>query len=70
ALYKLKNKKLDMIVANRVGDDCGFDRDDNAVEVYWQGGEQGYAKTAKTELARQIIQLVANRYEKESNAIH
>ena len=28
---KLANKKLDMIVANRVGDDCGFDRDDNAV---------------------------------------
>jgi phosphopantothenoylcysteine decarboxylase/phosphopantothenate--cysteine ligase len=70
ALGKLKNKKLDMIVANRVGDDCGFDRDDNAVEVYWQGGEQGYAKAAKTELARQIIRLVANRYEKESNAIH
>ncbi len=70
ALGKLKNKKLDMIVANRVGDDCGFDRDDNSVEVYWQGGEQGYAKAAKTELARQIIQLVANRYEKESNAIH
>ena len=70
ALGKLKNKKLNMIIANRVGDDCGFDCDDNAVEVYWQGGEQGYAKAAKTELARQIIQLVANRYEKESNAIH
>lgn len=70
ALGKLKNKKLDMIVANRVGDDCGFDCDDNAVEVYWQGGEQGYAKAAKTELARQVIQLVANRYEKECNAIH
>jgi phosphopantothenoylcysteine decarboxylase/phosphopantothenate--cysteine ligase len=70
ALGKLENKKLDMIIANRVGDDCGFDRDDNAVEVYWQGGEQGYAKAAKTELARQIIQLVANCYEKESNAIH
>ena len=70
ALDKLKNKKLDMIIANRVGDDCGFDCDENAVEVYWQGGEQSYAKAAKTELARQIIQLVANRYEKESNAIH
>lgn len=70
ALGKLKSKKLDMIIANRVGDDCGFDRDDNAVEVYWQGGEQGYPQAAKTELARQIIQLVANRYEKESNAIH
>lgn len=70
ALGKLKSKKLDMIIANRVGDDCGFDRDDNAVEVYWQGGEQAYPQAAKTELARQIIQLVANRYEKESNAIH
>jgi len=70
ALGKLKNKKLDMIVANRVGDDRGFDCDDNAVEVYWQGGEQVYARAAKTELARQIIQLVAERYEKESNAVH
>jgi len=70
ALGKLKNKKLDMIVANRVGDDCGFDCDDNAVEIYWQGGEQSYAKAAKTELARQIVKLVANRYKKESNAIH
>jgi len=70
ALGKLKNKKLDMIVANRVGDDCGFDCDDNAVEVYWQGGEQGYARAAKTELARQILQLVAEHYIKESNAIH
>jgi phosphopantothenoylcysteine decarboxylase/phosphopantothenate--cysteine ligase len=63
ALGKLKNKKLDMIVANKVGDDCGFDSDDNAVDIYWHGGEQGLPKAAKTDLAQQIMQLVAGRYE-------
>jgi phosphopantothenoylcysteine decarboxylase/phosphopantothenate--cysteine ligase len=63
ALGKLKDKKLDMIVANKVGDDCGFDRDDNTVEVYWRGGEQAFAKAAKSDLAQQIIRLVAERYE-------
>jgi phosphopantothenoylcysteine decarboxylase/phosphopantothenate--cysteine ligase len=62
ALGKLDNKKLDMIVANRVGDDCGFDADDNLVEVYWQGGTKEFAKAAKTELAHQIMKLVADRY--------
>ena len=70
ALGKLRDKKLDMIVANRVGDDCGFDRDDNTVEVYWQGGEQAFSKAAKTELAYKIVQLVAERFEKDTNAIH
>jgi phosphopantothenoylcysteine decarboxylase/phosphopantothenate--cysteine ligase len=70
ALGKLKNKKLNMIVANRVGDDCGFDRDDNAIEVYWQGGERTFTKAAKIELAYEIVQLVAERFEKDSNAIH
>jgi len=70
ALGKLKDKKLDMIVANRVGDDCGFDCDDNTVEVYWQGGEQAFSKAAKTELAFRIVQLVAERFEKDTNAIH
>jgi len=69
ALGKLKNKKLDMIVANRVGDDCGFDRDDNIVEVYWQGGEQAFSKAAKIELAYKIVLLVAQRFEKGTNAI-
>jgi phosphopantothenoylcysteine decarboxylase/phosphopantothenate--cysteine ligase len=62
ALGKLDNKKLDMIVANRVGESEGFDADDNTVEVYWQGGEQSFAKAAKTELAAQIMRLVADRF--------
>jgi len=63
ALGKLKNKKLDMIVANRVGDDCGFDRDDNTVELIWLDGELELANAAKTELALQIVRIIAERYE-------
>ena len=62
ALGKLENKRLDMIVANRVGENIGFDTDDNAVEVYWKGGEQRFDKAAKSELAEQVIKLVAARY--------
>jgi phosphopantothenoylcysteine decarboxylase/phosphopantothenate--cysteine ligase len=55
ALGKLTNKKLDMIVANRVGDEHGFDSDDNAVDIYWQSGEESFPTTAKTALASQIV---------------
>jgi phosphopantothenoylcysteine decarboxylase/phosphopantothenate--cysteine ligase len=62
ALAKLEDKNLDMIVANKVGADCGFDSEDNAVDVYWRGGERSFPLTAKTELARHLIQLIADRY--------
>ena len=63
ATGKLKNKKLDMIVANQVGDDRGFDRDDNAIDVFWGDGEKSFGTAAKTDLAHAIIALVAERYE-------
>ncbi len=62
ALGKLEKKNLDMIIANRVGSDRGFDVDDNAVDVYWRGGERSFPTAAKTDLAAQIIALVADRY--------
>jgi phosphopantothenoylcysteine decarboxylase/phosphopantothenate--cysteine ligase len=62
ALAKLENKKLDMIVANRVGSDCGFDYDDNAAEALWKGGEKTFGKMPKTELAHELIALVVERY--------
>lgn len=62
ASAKLKRKKLDMIVANRVGDDCGFDRDENAATVLWAGGQQQLAQAEKKVLARQIIELSAERF--------
>jgi phosphopantothenoylcysteine decarboxylase/phosphopantothenate--cysteine ligase len=60
---KLQNKRLDMIVANKVGPDCGFDCDDNAVEVYWHDGELALPMAPKTALARDLIRLIAERYE-------
>jgi phosphopantothenoylcysteine decarboxylase/phosphopantothenate--cysteine ligase len=62
AKSKLENKKLDMIIANRVGSDCGFDRDDNSVAVFWTDGEQRFGETPKAELAGELIALVAKRY--------
>jgi len=63
AIGKLEHKKLDMIVANRVGEECGFDSDENTVDVYWDGGERSFETAEKTGLAREIVILVAERYE-------
>ncbi len=63
ALGKLQRKKLDMIVANQVGDGKGFDSDQNAVSVYWQAGEQAFNTAEKTELARDVLKLIAERFE-------
>lgn len=62
ARSKLEKKKLDMIVANQVGDDRGFDHDENALNVLWQNGTKEFPKTAKAELARDLIELIAERY--------
>jgi phosphopantothenoylcysteine decarboxylase/phosphopantothenate--cysteine ligase len=62
ALIKLANKNLDMIAANKVGDGLAFDKDENALTVYWQGGKQELSMTSKAALARQLIELIAQRY--------
>jgi phosphopantothenoylcysteine decarboxylase/phosphopantothenate--cysteine ligase len=62
ALGKLESKQLDMIVANQVGAGKGFDRDDNAVEVFWNGGEKAIPLAAKTEVASQLVDLIAKHY--------
>ena len=62
ALGKLVNKKLDMIVANRVGADCGFDYDDNAAELLWNGGDKVFAKMPKSELAAGLMDVIAAHF--------
>jgi phosphopantothenoylcysteine decarboxylase/phosphopantothenate--cysteine ligase len=63
ALAKLSGKNLDMIAANKVGDGLAFDKDDNALTVYWPGGgKQELSLTSKAALAAQLIQLIAQRY--------
>ncbi|MBD8871298.1 bifunctional phosphopantothenoylcysteine decarboxylase/phosphopantothenate--cysteine ligase CoaBC [Rhodanobacter sp. DHB23] len=59
---KLQRKGLDMIAANRVGDGLGFETADNALDVYWADGMLALARAGKTELARQLVACVAERY--------
>ncbi len=71
AQTKLQSKKLDMIAANQVGDGLGFDSDMNALTVYWNTGFIHLAEAPKEKLARNLIQLVAEKYnEKNSNQTH
>lgn len=67
ARHKLQAKSLDMIAANRVGANLGFDADDNALQVFWEGGSAALEKTRKSRLARQLVALVAERYHHKHN---
>ncbi len=62
ARSKLENKSLNMIIANRVGSDCGFDTDDNSVNVIWTDGEQRFPEARKSELARDLVELIARHF--------
>ena len=62
ALIKLNAKNLDMIAANKVGEGLAFDKDDNALTVYWRGGKQELTLTSKAALARQLVAVIAERY--------
>jgi phosphopantothenoylcysteine decarboxylase/phosphopantothenate--cysteine ligase len=62
ALGKLTAKNLDMIVANLVGADRGFDADDNTVEVFWKGGERAFPPMDKRLLADELLTLIAQRF--------
>jgi phosphopantothenoylcysteine decarboxylase/phosphopantothenate--cysteine ligase len=60
---KLERKRIDMIAANQVGPDCGFDRETNALTVYWPGGgELALGEGGKGQLARRLVEIVAERY--------
>jgi phosphopantothenoylcysteine decarboxylase/phosphopantothenate--cysteine ligase len=59
---KLKRKRIDMIAANQVGPDCGFDRETNSLTVFWEGGELALGEGGKGQLARRLIEIVAERY--------
>ena len=62
ARAKLAKKKLDLIAANRVGvEGSGFESDDNALLVLWSEGQRALGPAPKTELADQLLDLVAER---------
>lgn len=70
ALEKLTDKRLDMIAANRVGEGLGFECEENALEVFWNGGAASLERAPKEKLARRLVQLVADRFLGQSGPAH
>lgn len=59
---KLAAKRLDMIVANRVGiPDGGFESDRNAMTAFWKDGQREFPSAPKTELADALVELIQER---------
>ena len=58
---KRRAKGLDMIAANQVGVSLGFETDDNALLVLWEGGRQVLPTQSKSQLAGQLVDLIADR---------
>tara|TARA_B100001540_G_C15718160_1_gene601734 strand:- start:387 stop:1229 length:843 start_codon:yes stop_codon:yes gene_type:complete len=71
AQKKMHSKNLDMIAANKVGENIGIDSEENALTVFWQTGSEQLPLTSKNKLARQLIKIIALQYnEKNSNQTH
>src|SRR5690606_33565814 len=62
AREKLERKKVHMIAANKVGPDCGFDRETNELTVFWRGGEMHIGQAPKDVLAERLMALIAEHY--------
>ena len=62
ARSKLTRKGLDMIAANQVGRDCGFDQETNSLMVFWDNDEVELERASKPVLAGRLIHLIAERY--------
>src|SRR5690606_28908803 len=62
ATDKMVRKKLAMIIANDVSQPgIGFNSDNNAVTVFWPGGQRSLGPAAKQVLAADLVQLIAER---------
>jgi phosphopantothenoylcysteine decarboxylase/phosphopantothenate--cysteine ligase len=69
AREKLVAKGLDMIVANDVSSPgAGFHSDQNAATILWPGGQQEIALTGKDQLARMLVEIIAERRRAEPGA--
>ena len=59
---KLERKKLDMIAANLVGTDLGFESSENALLLLWQEGSEDLGQADKKVLARALVERIASRF--------
>jgi phosphopantothenoylcysteine decarboxylase/phosphopantothenate--cysteine ligase len=65
AMFKLRSKSVDMIAANLVGPARGFDRETNALQVFWPEGSQEIGEDTKLAVARRLVLLIADRFKSE-----
>jgi phosphopantothenoylcysteine decarboxylase / phosphopantothenate---cysteine ligase len=71
ARKKLINKKLDMIAANLVGENKGFDTEENELQIIWKDGNIKLDLAHKEKLARELIAIIAKRFhEKHPDQTH
>ena len=62
AQKKRMSKGVELIAANQVGAGLGFDTDDNALLLVWEGGSRTLERAPKSRLARQLVQQIAELY--------
>ena len=67
AKEKLRAKKLDMLVANQVGDGLGFEKEENKVIILTADEKIDLPKAHKTRLAGQVIAIMANKLHNSKN---
>ncbi|PLX62181.1 bifunctional phosphopantothenoylcysteine decarboxylase/phosphopantothenate--cysteine ligase CoaBC [Sedimenticola selenatireducens] len=62
-------KRVNMIAANLVGArQGGFERDENALTLIWEGGREQLPMTDKVSLAEKLVSLIAEHYENRHSA--
>jgi phosphopantothenoylcysteine decarboxylase/phosphopantothenate--cysteine ligase len=68
ALGKLRDKRIDMIAANQIGGETGFESEDNALVVFdADGSRTELPRAGKQVLARQLIELIAAKLGQRRN---
>lgn len=68
AMGKLRDKGVDMIAANPVGEGLGFESDDNSLLVIWQEGSLELPCQRKERLAEQLVSVIAERMNAQATA--
>jgi phosphopantothenoylcysteine decarboxylase/phosphopantothenate--cysteine ligase len=61
AANKRRDKGIEMIAANLVGGQQGFEAEDNALLVLWEGGSVRLPQQPKSTLAEHLVALIADR---------
>ena len=68
ARKKLINKKVDMIAANLVGENKGFETEENELQIIWKDGNIKLDLAPKEKLARDLIAIIAKRFHEKNPA--